>query len=295
MKNKNLKTALFRCCNMHSCLPHNEKVIAAVLNNLDVEASYLKEFNCCGYPLKNINFKAYLLSTARNLAIAEKHGLDIITFCSCCSGSLKNGNHLMKTNDSVRKEINETLAKEGLHYHGSVAVNHCLEFCYHRIGIEHIKAKIKKSLQGLKVATHYGCHILHPRKIACFDNPLAPSIFDQLLELSGAVCVSYPNHYSCCGFSICGIDAALSMDLAQRKISAAAQAGADLLCTVCPNCQLQFDKVQKIIVSQRGANLCLPSVSFAQLFGISLGIDMAIMGFDQHELNAAEVLNRRAV
>lgn len=293
MNKKRFRIALFRCCNTHSCLPHNEKVMASMLVKLDIEPVYLKEFNCCGYPIKNINYKAYLLSSARNLAIAEKNGLDMITFCSCCYGSLKNVNHLMQTNDSMRGEINAILAREGLKYSGGVTVSHCLEYCFHKIGVERLKMKITNSLKGLRVATHYGCQILHPRKIVCFDNPLSPSIFDQLVALTGAESVPYANHYSCCGVSVCGVDADLSMDLAQHKINAAMKAGADLFCTVCANCQVQFDKVQRIIVSQRDVTRALPSISFAQLFGMSLGMEMTAMGFDKHEFNAAEVFNQK--
>jgi len=293
MKKKSFKVALFRCCNTHSCLPHNEKVMMGMLDKLDVEAIHIKEFNCCGYPLRNINFNAYLLSSARNLAIAEKKGLDIITFCSCCYGSLKSVNHLMQTDDCMRNRINESLAAEDLNYRGTVTVSHCLEYCYSHIGMDRLKIMITQSLKGLKVATHYGCQMLRPHKIVGFDDPLAPSIFDQLVELTGAESVAYPNHYMCCGASVCGVDADLSMDLAQRKIRAAFQSGADLFCTVCANCQIQFDKVQKIIVLQREPEYILPAISFAQLFGMSLGIDRDFMGFDHHEFDVRDMLNNK--
>lgn len=291
MKMKKGRIALFRCCNTHSCLPHTERVMVSMLDKMNVEAVHIKEFNCCGYPLKNINLDAYLLSSARNLAIAEKKGLNIITFCSCCYGSLKQVNHLMQTNETIRGRINDLLSQEGLAYGGTISVTHCLDYCYNHIGAERLKSAITHRFNGLKVAVHIGCQMLRPRKIVGFDDPLAPSIFDHLVRLTGAECVSYPNHLSCCGASVCGVDAELSMDLAQRKINAVAQAGADILCTACANCQIQFDKTQKIITLQREPSYTVPSVSFSQLFGMALGIDMAFMGFDKHEFNAAHVFH----
>jgi heterodisulfide reductase subunit B len=268
-----------------------EKIMVTMLGRLDVEPVQVKEFNCCGYPLKNINLDAYLLSSARNLAIAEEKGLDIMTFCSCCYGSLKQVNHLMQTDETIRTRINRTLSEEGLAYGGTISVSHCLDFCYNHIGVERLKSAVTHRLDGLKVAAHIGCQMLRPRKIVGFDDPLTPTIFDQLVRLTGAESVSYPNHLSCCGAPVCGVDTELSMDLAQRKINAAARAGADILCTVCANCQVQFDKTQKIITLQREPSHTIPSISFSQLFGIALGIDLAFMGFDKHEFNAAHVFD----
>ena len=67
----------------------------AVLRELGIEFVDIDDFNCCGYPLKNLNFRAYLLSSARNLALAEKAGLDILTVCNCCYGSLKHAQHVL--------------------------------------------------------------------------------------------------------------------------------------------------------------------------------------------------------
>jgi len=76
--------AIFRCCPTSIFLKQYESSTDAILRKLGVDFIDIKEFNCCGYPLKNIDFKAYVLSSARNLALARQRNVAILTFCNCC-------------------------------------------------------------------------------------------------------------------------------------------------------------------------------------------------------------------
>ena len=66
-----MKFALQRCCTTNIFLKQYESSTNAVLNRLGVELVDIKDLNCCGYPLKNIDFKAHLLLSARNLSLAD--------------------------------------------------------------------------------------------------------------------------------------------------------------------------------------------------------------------------------
>ena len=106
-----MKFALFLGCNIPARLTQYESSARAVLGEFGVELAEIKAFNCCGYPVRNIDFKSFLLSSARNLALAEKENLDVISLCKCCYGSLKKADHLMREDVSWREEINRTLEK----------------------------------------------------------------------------------------------------------------------------------------------------------------------------------------
>ena len=131
-----MKFALLRCCTTPIYLEQYESSTDAVLEKLGVEFVDIKAFNCCGYPLKNSNFKAYVLSSARNLALAEKRDLHMMTFCNCCYISEKNVSRLMKEDPSTKDEVNKTLEKEGLRYEGRTEVRHLLDILYQDIGID---------------------------------------------------------------------------------------------------------------------------------------------------------------
>jgi heterodisulfide reductase subunit B len=286
-----MEFALLRCCTTPVFLKQYESSTNAVLRVLGVGLVDIKEFNCCGYPLKNFNYRAHVLSSARNLALAEKRHLDIMTVCNCCYGTQKHVNHLLKGNGSIRGKINRTLEREALRYDGGVEVKHLLEVLYGEVGLERIKEKIVKTFNRPNIATHYGCHLLRPRQIVKFDNPEAPSKFDQLVEITGAESVLWPAKLQCCGSPMLGINDDLSMDLTEKKILDAKQSGAEFLCVACPYCQLQFDRVQRMLSSRRSVKHRLPSILYTQLLGLSLGIDGEILGIHQNELNIDGIMD----
>jgi heterodisulfide reductase subunit B len=270
-------------------LKQYESSSRAILERLGVGLVDIEEFNCCGYPLRNIEFKAFLLSSARNLALAEKKRLDVMTLCQCCYGSLKKADFLLKENASLRKEVNAILEREGLRYEGEVEVKHLLNVLHQGVGVEAIKKKIAKTFKGLKIAAHYGCHALRPSQVVGFDNPVGPSIFDQLVEATGAESISWPLKLECCGAPLWGINDELSMDLTLKKLNDGKESGAEYLCVACPYCHLQFDSVQKKILAQRGVDNPLPSILYPQLLGLSIGIDSETLGVKMNEIPISEI------
>jgi heterodisulfide reductase subunit B len=284
-----MKFALLRCCVTSVFLKQYESATNAVLAKLGIELEEIKEFNCCGYPLKNSDFTAYALSSERNFALAEKRSLNILTLCNCCYGTLKHVAHVLKDNASLKKEIDTTLAKEDLAYTGAIEPKHLFEVLYHDIGLETIKQKIVKTYRNLNVAVHYGCHLLRPKEVVQFDNPFAPSIFDQLVAITGAKSVPWSTKLECCGAPLWGVNDELSLDLTEKKLVDAKQAGADYVCVICPFCQLQFDRVQRILLSRRTSAAGLPSLVYTQLLGLSLGIDEQSLGVEMNELPAERI------
>jgi len=279
-----MEYALFLGCTIPARLNQFESSSRAVLGKLGVVLIDIREFNCCGYPLRNLSFRTFVLSSARNLALAEKQNLNVMTLCKCCYGSLKKVDHLMKENPSLRKGINETLERESLRYEGGIEVKHFLSVLYHEVGIESIREKMERSYDGLKIATHYGCHVLRPSQIVQFDDPVAPSLFDQLVEVTGAESIDWTSKLECCGAPVWGVNDDLSMDLTRKKLHDGKQSGAEYLCAACPYCHIQFDTVQKAILSQRGADDQLPSILYPQLLGLTMGIDGETLGLGVNQV-----------
>ena len=271
--------AIFRCCPTNIFLSQYESSTDAVLHRLGVDFRDIKDFSCCGYPLKNIQFKAYLLCSARNLALAERHGVDLLTLCNCCYGSLKHAREMLNRDGALKEEINGSLREEGLNYTEGVRIRHVLEILHKDIGVDRIRGMVGQGFQrGLKVAVHYGCHLLRPSKTVCFDSPVNPSIFDDLVEVTGAESIAWSTKMDCCGSPVWGIYDDLSLDLAEKKLKNARDSGAECLCVSCAYCHLQFDRVQKILVSKRPDLEPLPSILYPQLLGLSLGIDPQLLG-----------------
>jgi len=284
-----MKFALFLGCQIPVRLKQYETSSKAILERLGVGLVDIEEFNCCGYPLRNIEFKAFLLASARNLSLAEKKKLDVMTLCQCCYGTLKKANFLLRENASLRKEVNAVLEREGLPYEGEVEVKHLLYVLHQEVGVEAIKKKTAKTFKGLKIAAHYGCHALRPSQVVQFDDPVTPSIFDQLVEATGAESIAWPMKLECCGAPLWGIHDELSTEITLKKLKNGRESGADYLCTACTYCQIQFDTVQQMILSQRGLNHPLPSILYPQLLGLSMGINSETLGLKMNKIPISEV------
>jgi heterodisulfide reductase subunit B len=284
-----MKFALFLGCNIPARLTQYESSSKAVLERLGVELVEIKEFNCCGYPLRNIDFKASILASARNLALAEKENLNMTVLCKCGFGMLKHADYLMKEDSSLLKEINTTLKKEGIEYKGGIEIRHLLSVLYHDVGIGTIKEKITRPFKDLKIATHYGCHALRPSEVVKFDDPVNPTLFDNLVSLTGAESIYWERRLDCCGAPLFGVNDDLSMDLTEKKLLDAKQSGADFLCDACSYCHIQFDTVQSMINSKGGKNHALPPILYPQLLGLCLGIDGDTLGLGENKIDITSI------
>jgi len=285
-----MRFALFLGCNIPARLQDYDLSSRAVLGRLGVDLTDIREFNCCGYPIRNFDFKAFLLSSARNIALANRHHLDMLVLCKCCYGSLKKADDVLRNDMSLREEINRILSEEGLKFEGNSEIKHLLSVMYHDIGIKKIKENITRPYSDLKIAVHYGCHALRPSPIVQFDDPVAPSLFDSLVEVTGAESIFWSTKLECCGAPLLGINDELSRDLTIRKLSDGRKSGADYLCTACPYCQMQFETVQKSKDVQDVGILTPSPVLFPQLLGLAMGISNGRLGIqtDQHGSNAIE-------
>ena len=284
-----MKFALFYGCNIPARLTQYADATAAVCARLGIELVEVPAFNCCGYPARNTDKRAYVLSAARNLALAEKAGLDMLVMCKCCYGSLKKAEHLLKHDQDVKADINRILEKENLVYKNSIQVKHLLSVLYHDVGIKHLKESISKTYSGLPVAVSYGCHALRPSAVTGFDDPVSPKIFDELVEATGAVSVEWTRKLDCCGAPLTGINDRLAMDMARKKIESARVAGAQFICTACPYTQLQFDGVQMRLTSQSDDTEPLAAILYPQLLGLCMAIDPQTLGISKNEIDLSGI------
>jgi heterodisulfide reductase subunit B len=267
-----MKYTLFVGCNIPARVQRYERSARAVSAELGIDIHDNREFKCCGNPIRNTDQQTFVLMAARNLALAERQGLDMMVLCKCCFGALRKAAHFMAQKPSVLEEVNRSLAKEGLTYSGKVEVKHFLSVLYHDIGIKALKDKIVQTFEEIKIATHYGCHALRPSEVTRFDDPVSPVLFDELVAVTGAKSIDWPLKLECCGAPLLGINDDLSMEMTKKKITDGFQAGADYLCVACPYCKMQFDHVQQVMSSSPDPKYQLSSILYPRLLEFALGI-----------------------
>jgi heterodisulfide reductase subunit B len=275
-----MRFAFFLGCTTPFHLRAYETSSRAVLRALGVDLVDIAEFGCCGYPLKNVDLKASLLSTARNLALARKGDLPILCLCKCGFGTLKQGAAALLKDPRLLDEVNSHLEKEALCYDGRSEVFHMLTVLHKHVGMETIRKKIGKPYKDLKIATHYGCHALRPSEIVRFDDSVAPTLFDELVDATGAESIAWPEKLACCGGPLLGINDSLSLKLTEKKLAGAERAGARFIATACPFCQIQFETVRREYPFGRRENHDVRPVLYSQLLGLCMGLDRETLGLE---------------
>ena len=273
-----MRLAFFQGCNIPIRIEQYAVSAEAVLKKFGVELEIIEEFTCCGYPVRNVDEKAYLLPSIRNMALAEKRGLDIMVICNCCFASLQKAHHVMAKDPELAAEVNELLAKDGLKYSGSVTVKHFLSVLSEDIGFETIRKQLVNKYTELNLSVIHGCHVLRPREVTGFDDSFVPKITDELLDVIGAKSLDWRGKLECCGAALAGINNELSETLLNEKVDGALAAGADYITPVCSYCHLQFDTAQPNIRSGETGSDLLPVLLVPQLLGLCLGIDASVLG-----------------
>ncbi len=281
-----MKFALFLGCKIPFYLKEYELSTRAIADALDIQLIDV-DFNCCGYSIRNYDFESYILSAARNLALSEQKDLNIITPCMCCFGSFKNAIYFLENNKTLKTKINEILQEENLTWTGKCEVKHILSVLYHDIGLDFIKKQIKEPNKNLKVAASYGCHGLRPSNVLRFDNALSPTIFENLVNITGAQSVSWSKRLDCCGNPLWGKNNSLSLDLMRKKLLSAKKSEADCICSACTYCQIQFDTVQSEEIIEKQDQI--PSILFPQLLGLSMGISKKELGINYNKIKIPKI------
>jgi len=273
-----------------------EMSVREVAPRLSVELVDLDNASCCGTPVQSVNMFAALYLAARNLAIAEQTGLnDLFVACNGCHLSFFEFSHLWNHDEKIREKISLLLEEEDLHYSGSIKIWHTIDFLHDKVGEETIKKAVKKSLNGFKFATHYGCHILRPSSVETVDDPEDPRKMDELIEWLGAKTLAYPEKLDCCGAMLMLSHPDAAFTFSGLKMKAVQECGADALVVSCPSCQNMFDVRQKSAAATTGAKLNLPIIYYTQLLGLAMGIEQEKLGICLNRSPIDELLKKATV
>ena len=262
------------------------------LEKLGVELVEMPEFNCCGLPIDSVDHDTMLVLAARNLCLAEKEGLDILTLCPGCAGTLRKVNKTITEDKKLKARINNILKEVGMQIEGGkIRVRHLIQVLSEDVGLDKIKEAVVKPLTGLKVTEHNGCHILRPNKYVGFDDPENPVILKSLIEATGAECLDYMYETDCCGAPIIGVNDDIPLRLAGDKLRNIKAVNAQALITVCPFCHMMFDinqpRIERLLEEQFG----LPVLHYPQLLGLAMGMNPDELALDGLRVDASKVLS----
>jgi heterodisulfide reductase subunit B len=268
-------------CSLHSIAAEFNDSVQAVFAALDVGLHELDDWNCCGASsAHSLNRALSLALPARNLAIAQEAGRDVVMPCAACFNRHKTADHEMRGREDRRAFVEETV---GFQFSGTVNVRPLLDAVGNAIGLERLEARVTRPLTGLKVVSYYGCLLVRPPEVTQFENPENPTLMDRLLAVLGADVRPWSYATECCGGGLALTRSDVAARLVNRLVARAREAGAEAIVTSCPLCQLNLEMRQS-----DGAQM--PLFYFTELVGLALGLDEARSWWGKHLIDPTGLL-----
>jgi len=269
-----------------------EAAVRRTMPKLGVELVDLDGFSCCPDPIyyKAADKLDWLTIAARNICLAEEAGLDLITCCSGCTSTLREANHTLKENDDLKAKVNQRLKAIGREFKGSIEVRHIAAVVRDDIGFDAISASVTRPLEGLRVAIHYGCHLLKPELVMEVEDPGRPEILQNLIRALGAEPVWHARHLFCCG-TACQDDR-MSSEIMRDNLTEFADLGVDAIGLICPTCFDEYDLGQLQISRKFKTKFAIPVLYYFQLLGLAQGFSPAEVGLGRHKISAKPTLEK---
>ncbi|MCC6353271.1 MAG: CoB--CoM heterodisulfide reductase iron-sulfur subunit B family protein [Verrucomicrobiae bacterium] len=280
--------AYYPGCSLKGMGRSYEESLLATFRALGLCLDEIDDWNCCGATAyMSVDEDKAIALAARNLAIAEPAGKDLVVPCSACYLVLEKTRKHMREYPDTRKRVCSALEGAGLRYGETARIRHPLEVLFQDVGVEGLKKAVKRPLKGVKVAPYYGCQIVRP--FSNFDHQVYPVVMDRLLEACGAEVVYYPLKTRCCGGSLTGTIEEAGQRLAYILLHEAEKRGANVVATLCPLCQFNLDSYHESI-TRRFGQVSVPTVYFTQLVGYALGCSYEELGLGRHRVPARAAL-----
>jgi succinate dehydrogenase / fumarate reductase, cytochrome b subunit len=293
-----MKVAYWPGCVSRGFTPELHGSMAKVAPLLDIELVELDRACCSGAGvIAEHNQELADTLNARTFALAQKeiaNGAELMmNICSTCQGAQSECQERLDANSEYRAHVNETLsAEEGLTYEKGISNKHFLWLMVEEIGLDAIKAKVKRPLTDLRVGPFYGCYIVRPTdRIGIDEEHPRDRYLQMLIEALGGTVVDYAGAYKCCGFPIITMHKENSLRQAGTHLGDAADADADCLVTPCPLCHLNLDLQQPLAERYTGRDLGLPILHLPQLVGLAFGLDPKELGFNKHVVKPTSVID----
>jgi heterodisulfide reductase subunit B len=279
--------AVFWGCTIPARFPSIEKATRLVFEDLGVRAHELEGHTCCpeGTLVKAGDPDLFHLVAARNLAIVGRSGLDMLTPCNGCYSTFKETQRHLTAHSAERDAVDEALAGESLAWPQELQVLHFAEYLFAVEGASAVARRAVRTLAGMRLAVHYGCHLLRPQPAVNWDDPLQPTKVETLVAALGARVVDYPTKMQCCGGALDRVghrDA--SLEMARRKLRDLSDHDVDALVVVCPSCFQQFD-LNQAALRRAGEEVDIPVLYLSELLALCYGHAPEEIGLGMHRVD----------
>ena len=249
-----------------------EDTIQPLCKSLGIELIEIVGYNSDGGNIiKQGNRELQLALNARNLALAEMNGHEIITACASAQGILHDSLETFQNDPIALANANRVLERTtGMTLDGSeISTNHLLHVLVDEIGLDKVEAAVVNPLD-MDIACYYGPHM--QRKGACGgDDPWNPDYMERLITALGGRPVEYKTKTSSVGNpSLLSLGDSV-MKMTARVLNDAKKAGAQILVSACTQSHSNLDSYQGKAGRVANKDTNIPVVNFTEIVAFALG------------------------
>ena len=269
--------------------PCVEVALKKVFEALGLEYAILENYSCCPEPVftRLVDYDFWLTLAARNLALAEEQGADVMVVPCCgCFESLHEAEEALKEPET-RDKVNEVLARFGHEYKGKVKVESVVE----TLGRElpRLKELVQKPFRA-RIAIHYCCHLFRPGPEG--DIWLKHDMTRDLVRAVGGEVLRYKLERFCCGFPAFQVDPEFSLkERLAPKLESMRAVGAECVVTACMACMLQFERGQTML-RRYGMRYNLPVIHPVEIMALAFGVKPEELGLGVHRSPVPDLVKR---
>ncbi|CAD5957793.1 CoB--CoM heterodisulfide reductase subunit B 2 [Planktothrix tepida] len=283
-----MKYSYYPGCSLHTTAREFDISTKVVMEELGIELKELQDWSCCGGSVAaGVSHDVGMAMAARNVVLAQKENLDLLTSCSGCYN--KSARAAKALEDAAEKDrISVILSKMGLSISDyNIRVRNVVDVLANDIDIT---PHIKKPLTGLKVVCYYGCLLTRPADITGWDSPIVPMSMDKLSAICGAEVIDFSLKTKCCGGPILVSQQDIAFDLTKQLLDEAKFQGADCIVLACPLCDTNLELRQGEIEKKYNISYNLPILYITEIIGLALGIKPGKLGMNKHIVSPQPVL-----
>tara|TARA_Y100000591_G_scaffold325929_1_gene347657 strand:- start:69 stop:929 length:861 start_codon:yes stop_codon:yes gene_type:complete len=255
----------------HSSATEVAQTMDPAMRSLGITLFPMKGATSCGAGIiRQANENLQITLNARNFAIAESMGLDIITPCAATAGNLHEDLTSLKEDPLLLAKTNEVLQKtSGLTLKGDLRIHHLLHVMVDEIGLDKVESKLRNPLR-FPIAGYYGPNI--QQEGACGgDDVFDPCYMELLIDSLGGTPINWESRTQSVGVPGLYSEEPTVLKQVASVISDAKTEGASLIVSACTLSHTVLDIYQGKASRQTGISTNIPVIHLTEMLAFAFG------------------------
>ena len=255
----------------HSSATEVSQTMEPAARSLGIDLIPMKGATSCGAGIiRQANDLLQVTLNARNFAIAESMGLDIITPCAATAGNLNEDLARLRGDSLLMAKTNEVLARtSGLTMTGEVNVQHLLHVIVDEIGLEKVSEKIRNPI-NFPIAGFYGPNMQQEGAWG-EDDVFDPNYLELLIEVMGGEPVHWESRTQSVGVPGLFSEEATVLRQIASTINDAKSEGAAMIVSACTLSHTALDIYQGKAGRATGLSTNIPVIHLTEMLAFTMG------------------------